>query len=295
MAISEWFKKDKESIKSTPPAAKRAVPNGIWSKCASCNAIIYQKELFENKMVCTACGHHYQLTAPQRVEFLVDEGAFVETEANLVSKDPLKFRAKKSYPESLEKAKSATGLNEAIITGKGRIYDHEVCLGVMDFRFIGGSMGSVVGEKIVRLIDLAVNEQLPLVIITASGGARMQEGMYSLLQMAKTSAAVARFSQTGQPFVCILTNPTTGGVTASFATLADIIIAEPQALIGFTGPRVIEQTIRQKLPKDFQSSESMLKHGLIDMVVPRPKLKKTLSQILDFLVVRPKALAADQK
>lgn len=285
MPIGDWFKKKETSVKQAP-ASKRAVPGGIWSKCASCNAIIYQKELFESHQVCPACGHHYQLSARQRIELLIDDGSFIETEASLVSKDPLKFKAKKAYVESLKKAAAGTGLKEAVITGKGEIDGFPVGIAVMDFRFIGGSMGSVVGEKIVRLIETAVSEELPVIIVTSSGGARMQEGMFSLMQMAKTSAAINNYDQTGLPLICVMTNPTTGGVTASFATLADVIIAEPQALTGFTGPRVIEQTIKQKLPKDFQSSESMLKHGQIDMVVPRNKLKSTISRLLDMLILK---------
>ncbi len=281
MSISDWFKReDRSSIKSKD---KRAVPEGIWSQCASCKSTIYQKELFATDFVCPNCSHHYQLSAPQRIDLLIDEDSFSETAKDLSSKDPLKFEAKKKYKESLDKAKKLTGIKDAIITGKGLLNKRPVAIGAMDFRFIGGSMGSVVGEKIVRLIDLAIAEDLPVLIATASGGARMQEGVFSLMQMAKTTAAINRLQKRGLPYICIFTNPTTGGVTASFATLADIIIAEPKALIGFTGPRVIEQTIKQKLPKDFQSSEMMLEHGQIDMIVEREFLKSTIDQVLDFL------------
>lgn len=283
MAISDWFKKEKQDQAPIKPSRKRAVPEGIWSQCASCKSIIYQKELFENKFVCPSCRHHYQLSAPQRIDLLIDKETFKETESKLSSMDPLKFKARKRYTESLDKAKRTTGLKEAIVTGTGGIGGHAAAIAVMDFRFVGGSMGSAVGEKIVRLINLALKERLPVVIVTASGGARMQEGMLSLMQMAKTAAAIEKLNRDGLPYVCVLTDPTTGGVTASFATLADIIIAEPKALIGFTGPRVIEQTIKQKLPKNFQSSEQMLKHGQIDMVIDRNELKPTLSRILRFL------------
>ncbi len=281
MSISEWFKReDRSSIKSKD---KRAVPEGIWSQCASCKSTIFQNELFATDFVCPNCSHHYQLSALQRIDLLIDKDTFNETAKDVSSKDPLKFEATKKYKESIDKAKRSTGLKEAIITGKGSLYGRPVAIGIMDFRFIGGSMGSVVGEKIVRLINMAIDESLPVVIVTASGGARMQEGIFSLMQMAKTTAAIDRLQKENLPYVCILTNPTTGGVMASFATLADIIIAEPKALIGFTGPKVIEQTIKQKVPKEFQSSEKMLEHGQIDMVVERKNLKSTIGQVLDFL------------
>lgn len=281
MSISDWFKREgNSSIKSKD---KRAVPEGIWSQCASCKSTIYQRELFATDFVCPNCSHHYQLSALQKIDLLIDGDTFNETAKDISSIDPLKFEAKKKYKDSIDKAKRSTGLKEAIITGKGSLNGHLVAIGAMDFRFIGGSMGSVVGEKIARLIDMAINENLPVVITTASGGARMQEGIFSLMQMAKTTASIDRLQKKGLPYICILSNPTTGGVTASFATLADIIIAEPKALIGFTGPRVIEQIIKQKVPKGFQSSEMMIEHGQIDMIVERKDLKLTISQILDFL------------
>ena len=281
MSISDWFKReDKSSIKSKD---KRAVPEGIWSQCASCKSTIYQRELFATDFVCPNCSHHYQLSAYQKIDLLIDEGTFNESARDISSIDPLEFEAKKKYKESIDKANRSTGLRDAIITGKGSLNGRQVAIGAMDFRFIGGSMGSVVGEKIARLIDVAIKEDLPVLIATASGGARMQEGIFSLMQMAKTTASIDRLQKKGLPYICILSNPTTGGVTASFATLADIIIAEPKALIGFTGPRVIEQTIKQKVPKGFQSSEMMIDHGQIDMIVERKNLKSTINQILDFL------------
>jgi acetyl-CoA carboxylase carboxyl transferase subunit beta len=279
MPIRQWFKK-RESIKST---RRRPIPGGIWSKCAVCNQVVYQKELIDNFKVCPNCNHHYQLTAWERINLLLDEDSFEEFDKNLSSKDPLNFKAKKSYIQTLEESTKLTGLSEAVVTGKGRINSRPICLAVMDFRFVGGSLGSVVGEKIVRLTEIAGRERLPLVISVASGGARMQEGVIALLQMVKTASAIGYYQQLNLPYISILTNPTTGGVSASFATLADIIIAEPGALIGFAGPRVIQETIKQKLPKGFQSAESMLDHGLIDMIVPRSKLRQTVSQLLNFL------------
>jgi len=282
MPIKDWFNKKKVRSQK-PPTSKRTVPVGIWSKCANCNNIIYQKEVFENNLVCPDCGYHYRLTAWQRIELLVDSGTFSETEPGLSAKDPLKFKAKRAYSASLTTAKKKTGLKEAVITGRGKINGVSLGLAVMDFNFIGGSMGSAVGEKIVRLVELSMAEKVPLVIVTASGGARMQEGVYSLMQMAKTSAAIGRYQRLRLPYISIMANPTMGGVTASFASLADIIIAEPQALIGFAGPRIIEQTIKKKLPEGFQSSESMLKNGHIDMVVERGRLKSVVGELLEML------------
>jgi len=282
MPLKDWFKnKNNSGIKIN--SQKRSVPDGIWSRCAACNEVIYQKELMDNLKVCPKCDFHFQLTAQERLSLLLDEGSFTEFNSHLQSIDPLQFNASKSYQESLLDAQETTGLNEAVVTGRGKLEKKEVATAVMDFRFIGGSMGSVVGERITRTIEYATSENLPLIIVSCSGGARMQEGILSLMQMAKTSAALAKFLQMGQPYISILTNPTTGGVIASFASLADIIIAEPKALIGFAGPRVIEKTIKQKLPKDFQSAEFMLEHGLVDLVVPRKMLKQTVSQLLEFL------------
>ncbi|MBI4744559.1 MAG: acetyl-CoA carboxylase carboxyltransferase subunit beta [Actinobacteria bacterium] len=283
MSITEWFKAKNKYIPVEKSGTRLNIPDGIWSKCAACNEIIFQKEVVRNFKVCPKCNHHFKLTAEERVNLLLDDGSFVEFNGGMISNDPLDFEISKSYRVSLNQAQEISGLKEAIVTGEGKIDDRLIIFGVMDFRFIGGSMGSVVGEKVTRAIEKALEENLPLVLVCSSGGARMQEGMFSLMQMAKTSAAIARFKQKKNPYISILTNPTTGGVSASFATLADLIIAEPEALIGFAGPRVIEQTIKQKLPKGFQSAELMLKHGMIDLIVHRKDLKNTLSKLLNFL------------
>lgn len=286
MLISEWFKKNKTEYNSDDKGksgAKKSIPDGVWVKCDDCGEIIYQKELERNMMVCPSCSYHYRLTADQRIGMLAEEGSFSEIAADLISADPLKFDKHKPYKASLIKAMEESGLNDAVKVGTCSVGRHEVALGVMDFRFIGGSMGSVVGEKITRLAEKALEDKVPLVIVTASGGARMQEGMYSLMQMAKTNAIIGRLKQTGLPYVSILTNPTTGGVTASFATAADIILAEPKALIGFAGPRVIQQTIGQRLPKDFQSAEFLLERGFVDKIVHRTDLKKVVVSLLGYL------------
>ena len=286
MSIADWFKA-REEKRYTQPGDGRAseadVPDGVWIKCEECKRIIYEGELVENLSVCKYCGHHFEMTAPERVELLADGGTFVEMDAGLESGDPLEFAAAKTYVESLAGAKEKSGLPEAVITGRAAIEGHPVVFGAMDFRFIGASMGSVVGEKITRAFEAATAEGLPVVIVCASGGARMQEGMLSLMQMAKTSAAVRRHAEAGLAYISVLTNPTYGGVTASFATLGDVVIAEPGAMIGFAGPVVIEQTIRQKLPKDFQTAESLLEHGLIDEVVQRRHLPERLGLYLEYL------------
>jgi acetyl-CoA carboxylase carboxyl transferase subunit beta len=283
MSITEWFKSKDKYISVEKSGTRLNIPDGIWSKCAACNEIIFQKEVIRSFKVCPKCNHHFKLTANERIDLLLDEGSFAEFNAGMISNDPLDFEISKSYKAGLIQAREISGLKEAIVTGKGKIENHSIVFGVMDFRFIGGSMGSVVGEKVTRAIEKASEENLPLILVCSSGGARMQEGIFSLMQMAKTSAAIARFKQKKNPYISILTNPTTGGVSASFATLADLIIAEPEALIGFAGPRVIKQTIRQSLPEDFQSAESMMKHGMIDLIVHRKDLKDTLNKLLNFL------------
>jgi acetyl-CoA carboxylase carboxyl transferase subunit beta len=240
-------------------------------------------DLERSLMVCPSCGKHHDITAPERLEMLVDEGSFTEMDAELRSLDPLQFASGKAYADQVVAAEERTGLPEALVTGTATVGGHSVVIGVMDFRFIGASMGSVVGEKIARAFEMAASLRHPLVIVTASGGARMQEGMLSLMQMAKTSAAAARLAEKGVPYIAILTNPTMGGVTASFATLADVLIAEPGALIGFAGPRLVEQTIRKSLPKGFQTSEALLEHGMIDMVVDRRELAEKLGSVLGYL------------
>jgi acetyl-CoA carboxylase carboxyl transferase subunit beta len=234
-------------------------------------------------MVCPSCGKHHDITAVERLDMLIDEGSLTEMDADLRSKDPLGFSSGKTYVDQVAAAEERTGLVEALVTGTATIGGHPVVIGAMDFRFIGASMGSVVGEKVARAFEMAASLRHPLVIVTASGGARMQEGMFSLMQMAKTSAAAARLAEKRVPYVAILTNPTMGGVTASFATVADVIIAEPGALIGFAGPRLVEQTLRKSLPKGFQTSEALLEHGMIDMVVDRRELAEKVASILGYL------------
>jgi len=258
-------------------------PEGMWIKCSACHETIYKPEVEKNLNVCPKCSHHFRIPALERIRSIVDEGTFQEFGENLESVDMLSFTDTKKYSERLKEAKKKTSRKSAVITGKARISGIDVVLCVLDFEFLGGSMGSVVGEKIAAAGELALELRRPLIIFSASGGARMQEGTLSLMQMAKTSAALAWLSEAKIPFVSVMTDPTTGGVAASFAMLGDIIISEPKALIGFAGPRVIEQTIKQKLPEGFQRAEFLLEHGMVDMIVERTKLKSTLTQILRFL------------
>ncbi|MBN1793526.1 MAG: acetyl-CoA carboxylase carboxyltransferase subunit beta [Candidatus Omnitrophica bacterium] len=263
---------------------KKGIPEGLWTKCAECGHIIFNKALEENLKVCPKCGYHFTLGAPERIESLLDKKTFSEIDIALTSLDPLEFKGPKTYKEKLVQDKKKTGLTEACVTGYGKIDSRDVLFGVTDSRFIMGSMGSVVGEKLTRLFEKALAETLPVIIVSGSGGgARMYEGMLSLMQMAKTSAACSRLKEAGGLFISVLTDPTMAGVMASYASLGDVVIAEPRALIGFTGPRVIEQTIRQKLPEGFQKSEFLLEHGLIDIVVHRKELKSTLSHVLGYL------------
>ncbi|MDD5218049.1 MAG: acetyl-CoA carboxylase, carboxyltransferase subunit beta [Candidatus Omnitrophica bacterium] len=262
---------------------KKSVPAGLWTKCPSCQHVLFSKALKDNFSVCSKCHFHFIVGANDRIHQLLDEKSFTEMDAGLKSLDPLGFEGVKSYLEKLKQDKKKTGLIEACVTGQGKINGHDVAFGVTDSRFIMGSMGSVVGEKITRLIEHALENKLPLIIVAGSGGgARMYEGALSLMQMAKTSTALARYKKIARPFISVLTNPTMGGVMASFSSLGDVIIAEPGALIGFAGPRVIEQTIRQKLPANFQTSEFLIEHGLIDMVVDRFTLKSTLTMLLEY-------------
>jgi len=262
---------------------KIKTPEGMWIKCAACLEIIYKTEVERNLNVCTKCNHHFRIPALERIRSVVDEGTFQEFGADLESVDMLVFTDTKKYTDRLKEAKKKTSRKEAVITGNARINGIDIVLGVLDFEFLGGSMGCVVGEKIAFAAEQALELRRPLIIFSASGGARMQEGTLSLMQMAKTSAALARLSDARLPFISVMTDPTTGGVAASFAMLGDIIISEPGALIGFAGPRVIEQTIKQKLPEGFQRAEFLLEHGMVDMIVERTKLKPTLTQILRFL------------
>jgi acetyl-CoA carboxylase carboxyl transferase subunit beta len=261
--------------------ATRALPENLAVKCPNCRELLVGKDLEKNFQVCPRCGHHFRLTVEQRIEMLLDEGSFVELAADLISADPLEFVSRsQSYREKLREERAKTGLKESVVAGAGRIEGLPLALAIMDFRFIGGSMGSVAGEKITRAIEKGETERIPVLIISASGGARMQEGLISLMQMAKTSAALARLAVAGVPYISLLTDPTTGGVTASFASLGDIILAEPGALIGFTGPRVVEQFMHQRLPKDTNTSEFSLAHGMLDAVVHRRVLRPTLAKIL---------------
>ncbi len=271
------------SVNSIRLLKRRDIPEGLWTKCEECGEIIYNKTLEEDFKVCPKCDYHFTLSAPERIAQLIDEGTFIEKDKELFSADPLKFKGPKSYSAKLKEDQVITGLRDAVVTGVGLMHQARVAMGVTDSRFIMGSMGSVVGEKLTRLIEHATEEQLPLVIVSGSGGgARMYEGMLSLMQMAKTSQALAKHHEAKQVFISVLTNPTMAGIMASFASLGDLIIAEPKALIGFTGPRVIEQTIRQKLPDGFQTSEFLLEHGMIDKIVHRRQLKGALHQFISF-------------
>ena len=261
---------------------KSNVPEGLWTKCPSCGEVITQTELQQNLQVCPRCQHHMTLGARERIESLADEGSFQEHDAGMLSVDSLKFRGVATYQDRLETYRKKTGLKDAVITGDAKIGGRPVGIAVMDFNFIAATMGSVVGEKITRTIERATKNKWPVIIISASGGARMYEGMLSLMQMAKTSGALARHAAAKLPYISVLTNPTTAGVMASYASLGDIIMAEPKCMIGFAGPRVIRETTHQELPKGFQTAEFLQDHGLVDMIVARHRLRETLSQLLDF-------------
>jgi len=276
-----WFRKDKKPLKSDD---RREVPSDIFDKCAGCGEILYGEKLAQNLQVCPTCGHHFRVSAERYVEILLDEGSFNEIDREIASADPLGFQDLKAYSDRLEVAVAKVGRNEAVLSGTGTLDGMEVALAVMDFRFVGGSMGSVVGEKIARAGRVALDRKLPLIVVSASGGARMQEGVYSLMQMAKTSSILARMHEAGLPYIAVLTDPTTGGVTASHAMLGDVNLAEPGALIGFAGPRVIEETIRQELPDGFQRSEFLLEHGMVDRVVDRRRLKGEIATLLRHMI-----------
>ncbi len=276
----EWFRKAKSGIGTL---IKRDTPVDLWVKCDGCKEILYRKELAANRYVCEHCGFHFRIGANDYVKLLIDEGTWQVLDANLKSIDPLKFSAKKKYKDSLHDAEKNTGAFSGVVSGQGEIKGIKVSLAVMDFRFIGGSMGSVEGEKIARVLKRALEQKIPAIVVTASGGARMQEGVLSLMQMGKTSALIAQLSQARIPYFAVLTNPTTGGVTASFAMLGDVNIAEPGALIGFAGERVIRETIRQNLPPGFQRAEFLLEKGMLDMIVPRAEMKETLASLLSHL------------
>ena len=274
-----WFKKDKKPIE--PQVDKSRVPEGLWVKCPSCSQIIYNKDLAASLSVCTKCGHHFRISASERLRMLFD-GEWQEHDTGLQSLDPLRFTDTKPYRKRLETTIGTTGMNDAVIAATGDLNGRRLSIVAMEYGFIGGSMGVVVGEKITRAIERSIAERTPVVIVACSGGARMMEGALSLMQMAKISAALARLDRARLPYVSVLTDPTTGGVTASFAMLGDVNIAEPKALIGFAGPRVIEQTIRQTLPEGFQRSEFLLEHGMLDAVVDRREMKDMITRILRF-------------
>ena len=284
-----WFKKPRKPIASSTAEKPSRVPEGLWIKCAGCTQLIYKKDLEESLNVCPKCGHHSRITAGERLRALFDDGRYVEHFPNLISTDPLQFSDTKPYRQRLQSTIKSTGLKDAVIVATGRLDGLDVVIAAMEYSFIGGSMGVVVGEKIARAAEMALDGRQPLIVISCSGGARMMEGALSLMQMAKVSAALARLDRARLPFISILTDPTTGGVTASFAMLGDLNIAEPKALIGFAGPRVIEQTIRQKLPEGFQRSEFLVEHGMIDLVVDRRSMKETLSRTLRFMRAEPAA------
>ena len=280
----EWFSKKTKRIEAVPPEERVVKTENVFVKCDGCEAHLYKGELEDALLVCKHCNHHFRIGARERLRLLFDEGKFEELDSEVVSIDPLQFVDSKPYSERIAQAKASSGLPEAIINARGTVGDHPVLAAAMDMSFIGGSMGSAVGEKVTRLIERAMEEHSAVIIFSASGGARMQEGTLSLMQMAKISAALAALDEARLPFISVLTDPTTGGVTASFAMLGDVIIAEPKALIGFAGPRVIEQTIRQKLPKDFQRSEFLLDHGMIDAIVDRRELRDYIGKLLSFMM-----------
>jgi len=276
-----WFKRSKKNI--SPESKKLDIPGGQWEKCKNCGEIIHKKQLVLNYWICPKCDYHFRIGSDEYISILLDEGSFKETNKKIESSDPLGFVDSKKYSDRLKAAKEKTGLKDAVKTGTGKIDGRKVSFACMDFRFIGGSMGSVVGEKISRAIALAYNQKIPLIIVSQSGGARMMEAAYSLMQMAKTSAQLGRLAEAKIPYISILTDPTTGGVTASYAMLGDFNIAEPNALIGFAGPRVIKETIGKDLPKGFQRSEFLLEHGFVDFIAHRKELKSRVSQLLELI------------
>ncbi|MDT5062656.1 MAG: acetyl-CoA carboxylase carboxyl transferase subunit beta [Acidobacteriota bacterium] len=283
-SLMPWFSKKSQKIESVPAEERVVKTEGIFVKCDECDTALFKPDLEESLQVCSHCGYHFRIGARERLAMLFDEGKYEEMDADVISLDPLNFVDSKPYTERLEQARRITGLPEAIISGRGTVGGHLVFAGAMDILFIGGSMGSAVGEKVTRLIHAAMREHGAVITFAASGGARMQEGTLSLMQMAKIASALAQLDDARLPFISVLTDPTTGGVTASFAMLGDLIIAEPKALIGFAGPRVIEQTIRQKLPKNFQRSEFLLDHGMLDAIVDRREMRDFIIKGLDFMM-----------
>jgi acetyl-CoA carboxylase carboxyl transferase subunit beta len=280
-----WFRRKPEETAGTPK--KVNIAEGLWIKCDSCKEIMYRAEVERAGRVCPKCRYPFRIGARERIALLTDPGTFEEHQTGIVSGDPLKFRDAKRYPDRVKAARQKTGFEDAVVSGIARVGGYPTVLCVFEFAFLGGSMGSVVGEKLTRAIELAIDKALPVIIVSASGGARMQEGILSLMQMAKTAAALERLAEARLPYLSVLTDPTTGGVTASFAMLGDVILAEPRALIGFAGPRVIAETIRQPLPEGFQRSEFLLAHGQLDLVVERKDLKETLRRLLAFFADQP--------
>lgn len=285
-----WFKKP-QYTKLEPPKKKDRIPDGMWWKCPECLEIIYNKDFEDNLKVCRKCNYHMRLSAKERIAILFDESSFIEDNINLSSLDPLNFKDSKPYPVRIKASQEETGLKDAVLIGAALIGGISVSAAVMDFSFIGGSMGSVVGEKVTRAIERGLKEKIPVIVVCTSGGARMQEGILSLMQMAKTSAALAKLAEEKIPYVCVLTNPTTAGVMASYASLGDLIIAEPKALIGFAGPRVIQQTINQILPKGFQKSEFVLDHGFIDVIAERKDIRPIIINVLTVFTKKNKNVA----
>jgi acetyl-CoA carboxylase carboxyl transferase subunit beta len=269
------------------PFSRRAAPTDAWTMCPDCQSQIFNRQLERNLRVCPTCSHHFRMSVGERIDLLLDEGSFVERDAGLESGDPLGFNDQKSYPDRLEASQLKTGLRDAAVWGTGQLDGQTVAIGLFDFRFMGGSMGSVVGEKVARCFEAALAQRIPAIVVSASGGARMQEGTLSLLQLAKTTAPLTRLDAAGVPFISVLTDPTTGGVLASFASLGDLIVAEPKALIGFAGARVASGTVREELPEGFQTAEFLFEHGFVDQVVPRSELRSVLSRALHLLPVAP--------
>jgi acetyl-CoA carboxylase carboxyl transferase subunit beta len=280
-----WFKKEK-TPKQPLTERRLKMPEGLWVKCAACKEMVYKKEVLRNANVCPKCNYHFRIGSYERLSMLLDDGKFDEFDHDISPKDALGFVDSKPYAQRIKEYQAKTEMRDALVSCRGTIGGHPVVVSVMEYGFMGGSMGSVVGEKVTRCAELALKERIPLIIISCSGGARMQEGALSLMQMAKISAALARLDDAGLPFISILTDPTTGGVTASFAMLGDLILAEPRALIGFAGPRVIEQTIRQTLPEGFQRSEFLLEHGMLDLVVDRARMRQVLISVFEFMGAR---------
>jgi acetyl-CoA carboxylase carboxyl transferase subunit beta len=280
-----WFKREKSAIENPTPVDERRVrTEGLWTKCNACRAIIWKKDLEANWEVCPKCNHHFRLGARRRLDLLLDEEPWIEHDADLISTDPLRFTDTKPYAQRLEEAEQKLGMKDAIVTAEGKLDGRQVTCCSMEFGFIGGSMGAVVGEKVARAIERSLTKRQPLIIVSCSAGARMMEGAVSLMQLAKVSSALARLDEARVPYISVLTDPTTGGVTASYAMLGDLNIAEPGAMIGFAGPRVIEQTIRQKLPEGFQRAEFLLEHGFLDAIVTRKELKAYIAQALGFFL-----------